>query len=425
MRYYLPSFSCFRPSVNPEIIHQEAVESHNLGDFENAKLLYEKSIELYQKKPENIPLAKIYKNLASLHFTMGNHDQAIECFTKSLKFFEKDRYSIFDISKVKLKIASCYFEKNDFHMASSCIEDALIIVDQPSFSNNNQTLVEVYSKAGNLYMKMNAKKAPQTLMESLSLPQTLMQSPSLPQAFMESPSLMDVQDSLLPNQLQECYPPSPLHAVIEDVSEHGDPKKIVLIEKENLSTEKENLSTEKENKFLSRSIDCLIKSINNSNKILFYESNYIDSYNQPKIEDAINYASNCLNLGLVFKENNNNDDALKYIDKSLIVIEDLRRVYEVINPKGEIILKTNIDKICDFVDNISISDSNLEEKKSLQKICQKLLVVVEDEGKREKINEKIKSLEDLSPPSQLMHSRVESRRLAPELSIKGNMFKKM
>ena len=88
MRNFLSSFSCFRPSVNPEIVHQEALESGNSGDFENAKQLYEKSIKLYEKKPENASLSKVYSDFASLHFMMGNNDEAIELFKKSLKFFD-------------------------------------------------------------------------------------------------------------------------------------------------------------------------------------------------------------------------------------------------------------------------------------------------------------------------------------------------
>ena len=155
MRNCLSSFPCFRPSVNPEIVHRKALEKGNSGDFENAKLLYEESIKLYEKKPENASLARVYSDFASLHFTKGNHDEAIKYYKESLSSFEKDGFSDHDQARVNLKIASCYYENNQYDQACSHISKSLEIANNRISVVNERFFVDIFGDAGNLYLKMN------------------------------------------------------------------------------------------------------------------------------------------------------------------------------------------------------------------------------------------------------------------------------
>jgi len=319
MRNCLSSFSCFRPSVNPEIVHRKALESGNSGDFENAKLLYEKSIKLYEKKPEDASLAKVYSDFASLHFMKGNHDEAIELFKKSLKFFEKDGFSHLDMAKVNLKIASCYCEKNELNQASSHIQEALKVADNRHFIANHRDLVDIYGDARDLYKKMHDKNK---------------QYSTLP---------IDVE-----NTYRQEFSPDFVHS---DMAYRSA---------ENIQQGRgSNIQQGRGSNYFSKHIYCLQKAIDFSCKIFLKNSNnYLDFYDVPNTNDAIKFLSNFDNLEVAFRENHNlNTEVSNEYKKTLIESFD----------KSLIVMK-NIAKFPEF------------EEKSLQ-IYKKLLPYVEDESK--------------------------------------------
>ncbi len=278
MRNCLSSFPCFRISENPEIIHRKALESANSGDFEGAKPLYEESIKLHEKKPENIPLAKVYSDFASLHSKMGNHDEAIECFKKSLKFFEKDGNSFIDMSKVNLKIASCYCEKNELNQASSCIEDALRIVSVHNFPHKHRIFVDIYGDAGDLYMKMHDKNRQQL-------------------TSFASPTPIDVENTYR----VQCSPAS-----------LPSPNKDTVIDSQIVFRTREYPHQISEKNFISKSISCLNKSLKSSGEILLDSKTY--EYDE---RDDINFISKSTSLAWAYKEMNKNSYALTALDNPL------------------------------------------------------------------------------------------------------------
>jgi tetratricopeptide (TPR) repeat protein len=320
-------FSCFRTLEDPKIAHQEALESGNLGNFEKAKQLYEKSIKLYEKKPENASLAKVYSDFASLHFMMGNNDEAIELFKKSLKFFEIDGCNFLDMAKVNLKIASFYCEKNELNQASSHIQDALEVADNRNFIHNHRTLVDIYGYARDLYKKMHDKQNKQY--------STLNTSP---------------------------LPISVENATLSPDSVHSD---MVYLES------KENIQQERENNYFSKHIYCLQKAIDFSCKIFLKNpNNRLGLYDVPNTKDEIKFLSNLDSFEVAFRENHNLNAEVSNEHKKTLM-ESLNKWLSEID-----------DTIKLPIEN-KATDKILEFKEKLLQIYEKLSPFVEDESKIE------------------------------------------
>jgi tetratricopeptide (TPR) repeat protein len=155
MRNY-PSFFLLKSkqnNENPDELRKKAYQKFSSGNFEEAKSLYHKVIKLYENDHRNV--AVILFDLGSLCSINGNHEEAINYYKQSLSSFKKDRFSLYDQAKVNLKIASCYCENNQSDQAPSYINEALQIIEQPSFVNNERNLVNIFKDVGNLYLKMN------------------------------------------------------------------------------------------------------------------------------------------------------------------------------------------------------------------------------------------------------------------------------
>jgi tetratricopeptide (TPR) repeat protein len=294
-------FSCFRTSEDPEIAHQEA--------------------KLYEKKPENASLAKVYSDFASLHFMKGDHDEAIKLFKKSLKFFEKDGFRHLDMAKVNLKIASCYCEKNELNSASLHIEDALKVADNPNFINNHRTLVDIYGNAQDLYKKMHDKK--------------IKQYPTL-------------NTSPLPISVE--------NATLSPDSVHSD---MVYLES------KKNIQQERENNYFSKHIYCLQKAIDFSCKIFLKNPNNRLGllYHVPNREDEIKFLSNLNSFEVAFRENHNLNA-------------------EVSNEHKKTLME-RLNNWLSEIDDTKATDKIPEFKEKFLQIYKKLSPFVEDESKIE------------------------------------------
>lgn len=296
MQDCLSSFSCSRPSTNPEITHREAIKSANSGNFENAKLLYEKSIKLYEKKYDNVSLTKVYSDFASLHFRLGNFDEAIELFKKSLKLFEINGCGFLDTAKINLKIASCYCEKNELNQASSHIQDALKVADSRHFITNHRDLVDIYADAQDLYKKMHDKNK-QSLASTRSFYVKNKQS-------LGSPRPIDVQNTYKGGDFLPALPPSPeADSSFDCVRPTG-----------------ENIQQGREDNYFSKHINCLQKAIDFSCNIFLKDrEKYLDDYDVPNKNDAIKFSSNLNSLDLALRENNNlNAEFSNELRKTLI-----------------------------------------------------------------------------------------------------------
>ncbi len=101
--------------LNPDLAEAYSVKGHaelNLGDFDSALADCNKSIEL-KKSPE------AYKQRARVYFSLRKYTEAIEDFSKAIKF-EPDNSLIFE------ERARCYFDKKDYENAKN---DLLKVID--------------------------------------------------------------------------------------------------------------------------------------------------------------------------------------------------------------------------------------------------------------------------------------------------------
>ncbi|CAF3745036.1 unnamed protein product, partial [Rotaria socialis] len=77
-------------SERAHIYHMLGMMNYHLGEYQQAVTFYEKSLEIYRKKlPEDdASLAPTYGNIGGVYDNMGEYSKALEYYGKSLKIRE-------------------------------------------------------------------------------------------------------------------------------------------------------------------------------------------------------------------------------------------------------------------------------------------------------------------------------------------------
>lgn len=134
------------------LLNIKGVLMKNKGKYGQAKTLYEKSLELYEKLMDSVKIASVLNNLGYIYRVQAQYKSAIDVFTKALKIFEKFQM-IREQIIVLNQIGSLYYVQNQFEKAEEYFVEAMNI----SLNNKNYTnLSKTYNNLGEL--KLNQKK---------------------------------------------------------------------------------------------------------------------------------------------------------------------------------------------------------------------------------------------------------------------------
>jgi tetratricopeptide (TPR) repeat protein len=145
-----------------------------LGEYQEAITFYEKSLEIKEKtRPPNDPsLAISYNNIGAVYYNMGDYSKALSSYEKALEIDKKTLPpNDPDLAKSYNNIGAVYESMCDYSKALSSHEKALAIKQQ-SLPPNHPSLGASYNNIGSLYGQMGEyAKALPYLEKSLAIKQ--------------------------------------------------------------------------------------------------------------------------------------------------------------------------------------------------------------------------------------------------------------
>ncbi|MBK8702641.1 MAG: CHAT domain-containing protein [Saprospiraceae bacterium] len=129
----------------------------NLGSIYEQKGEYEQAIELLQKavsitqKVNSPDLGAAYNNLGLSYLGLGNCDQAVFYYKKSIAFLEKNQPDgAGRLAEGYIGLGDSYSCKGDFNLAIEAVENSIAILVK-KFGENTPYLVYAYHSLGNIY----------------------------------------------------------------------------------------------------------------------------------------------------------------------------------------------------------------------------------------------------------------------------------
>ncbi len=136
-----------------QILNNKGVIYDVTGDYKNALLYYNNSLEINIKHGYKKGVADSYNNMGAVYYNKGEYEKAIENYQKSLKV-EEDLGNKKGIAITLYNIGEVFFDMKNFDLAQTQIEKAIIIFkqtnDQINLSNAYNDLGEIYSQKGDL-----------------------------------------------------------------------------------------------------------------------------------------------------------------------------------------------------------------------------------------------------------------------------------
>ena len=129
------------------IYNNEGIANENLGFFDSAEELYEKSIKLSQEIDQDYYLANAYSNMGSLEVKKENYREALNWHQKALDIRRESNYSL-GICQSLSHIGLIYASMGEPEKSESYLQESLEIAEQMGYAkqviDNAQALKEIY-----------------------------------------------------------------------------------------------------------------------------------------------------------------------------------------------------------------------------------------------------------------------------------------
>ncbi|HCC24431.1 MAG TPA: hypothetical protein DEP85_02820 [Holosporales bacterium] len=142
---------------------------HSLGDFEQAKSFLERGLRIYKKHPPNhIGLAWSLAHLARVYGTLGEYDQAIRLFEQSVEIYKAQAEDYVGAGWVGGSLGEMYIRVGNYEKAQQILEESLEIC-RKHFPEDHVFMAEHFAHFAFFHAKqMNYAKAKVFLQKALA-----------------------------------------------------------------------------------------------------------------------------------------------------------------------------------------------------------------------------------------------------------------
>lgn len=133
---------------------------HTFGDFEEAKTYLERAQSIYKKHPQNrVGVAWSLAHLASVYGTLGEYEEAIRLFMQSMETYKAQAKNYVGAAWAEGDLGAMYVKIGNFEKARHYLEESLAIC-RKHFSEDHAYMAEIFAHFAVLYLKEgNYKKA--------------------------------------------------------------------------------------------------------------------------------------------------------------------------------------------------------------------------------------------------------------------------
>ncbi|MBY0273350.1 MAG: tetratricopeptide repeat protein [Alphaproteobacteria bacterium] len=133
---------------------------HTFGDFEEAKTYLERAQSIYKKHPQNrVGVAWSLAHLANVYGTLGEYEEAIRLFMQSMETYKAQAKDYVGAAWAEGDLGAMYVKIGNFEKARHYFEESLAIC-RKHFSEDHAYMAEIFSHFGVLYLKEgNYKRA--------------------------------------------------------------------------------------------------------------------------------------------------------------------------------------------------------------------------------------------------------------------------
>lgn len=135
-------------SEEAEIYNGIALNNHFMGNLDNALFNYQKSLSLFKEIKDTASTALILYNIAQVYFIKTEYNKALNHAFESLKISEQTKIDI-DLFSANNLIASIFYSLNDSKKAIEYNHKAKVIAER---TGNSQLLAEALVGLGNAYL---------------------------------------------------------------------------------------------------------------------------------------------------------------------------------------------------------------------------------------------------------------------------------
>ncbi|MBX9621277.1 MAG: tetratricopeptide repeat protein [Alphaproteobacteria bacterium] len=133
---------------------------HTFGDFEEAKTYLERAQSIYKKHPQNrVGVAWSLAHLASVYGTLGEYEEAIRLFMQSMETYKAQAKDYVGAAWAEGDLGAMYVKIGDFEKARHYLEESLAIC-RKHFSEDHSYMAEIFAHFAVLHLNEgNYKKA--------------------------------------------------------------------------------------------------------------------------------------------------------------------------------------------------------------------------------------------------------------------------
>lgn len=120
------------------------------GNYPEALLNLEKSLNLYKKLGENKSIGNTFSLIATTHYFQGNYSEALSYYEKTISFYTKANY-LEGVSKTHNNIGAIYYFLGNYSKAISCYQKTLKFQEK---ENNQELLAAINQNIGVIYIEL-------------------------------------------------------------------------------------------------------------------------------------------------------------------------------------------------------------------------------------------------------------------------------
>lgn len=125
------------------------------GDYEKAGELFLKALRILQQSgsSDRSSLGRGFFNLANLKMLLGYSDSAVVYYQLATNYYRNSLANKKDLAAVYVEMGSCYYYRNEYHEASSFIQQGIALLQESSPVDNHRLVLANY-KLCNVLTKM-------------------------------------------------------------------------------------------------------------------------------------------------------------------------------------------------------------------------------------------------------------------------------
>lgn len=185
--FYLLFFFAFSSlaQTDSETLLNQGVERYSQGNYQQAIVLFKKTIATSDKEKDKIIIGKATNNMANAYSQIGKSELALQYYLKAIDQFGEVK-DTFNIAKSTKNIGALYSEQKEFDKAlqhyqkaltlaqkinnlalvADCYNNMGVVYEQ---QNKLDQAIEVYTKALNLYRELKSEERESMVLNNLAI----------------------------------------------------------------------------------------------------------------------------------------------------------------------------------------------------------------------------------------------------------------